>query len=54
MINQIIQIGNITITKRKNPNQGRVYSVKGICPTINTMSGGGRQPHILIKRKHDE
>lgn len=53
IINQILQIGNITITKRKNSNAGRVYSTKGICPTISTMGGGNRQPHILVRRKQD-
>ena len=41
---KVIQIGNITPTdKRKwdNPQVGRVYSVKGISPCLNTMTGGG-------------
>lgn len=54
IVNQILQIGNITIAKRKNPNQGRVYCVKGVCPTLSKMSGGSRQPHILLRRKIDE
>lgn len=28
---------------------GRVYDVKGICPTLTTMQGGDRQPKILIR-----
>ena len=36
------QIGNImpTVT-RDNPNQGRVYDVSGLCPTLTNISGGG-------------
>ena len=32
--------------KRDNPNQGRVYDQKGLCPTLTDMQGGGRQPMI--------
>lgn len=28
---------------------GCVYDPDGICPTLNTMQGGGREPHILMK-----
>lgn len=28
---------------------GCVYSLKGICPALTTMQGGGREPHILVK-----
>lgn len=31
---------------RKNPNHYRVYDPDGIAPTLNTMAGGGREPHI--------
>ena len=30
-----------------NPKRGRVYSVNGISPTLDTMAGGGREPKIL-------
>lgn len=26
---------------------GRIYSANGLCPTINTMGGGGREPKII-------
>lgn len=33
---------------RDNPNQYRVYDSTGLSPTLTTMGGGGRQPHIPI------
>ena len=44
--NKIIQIGNVYQTQFDNPTRGRVYSVRGLAPTINTC-GGGLQPMIL-------
>lgn len=45
---QIRQIGNVSPgTNRDNPNQGRVYDISGLCPTLSGMTGGGRQPHIV-------
>lgn len=47
--NRIIQITNIMPTKKRaNPNQGRVYSKKGLAPSINTCNGGNRQPMIEV------
>lgn len=43
------QIGNLFDDKErnfKNPQAGRVYSVEGISPTLNTMQGGNMQPKI--------
>lgn len=49
--NKVIQLDNFLPTKtRKNPNQGRIYSKNGLCPTLTTMGGGGRQPHIFTKK----
>lgn len=45
--NHVQQIG-MQKSGRNNPNQGRVYSPKGISPTLNTMGGGGREPHIAL------
>lgn len=43
-------VGNISpINKRQNPNQGRVYMVDGISPTLTGMEGGGRQPRIIVR-----
>lgn len=48
--NSIRQIGNIDQHKRKrnNPDSGRVYSIDGLSPTLNTMQGGGLVPKILV------
>lgn len=44
------QIGNCCPTKsRDNPNQGRIYDVAGLCPTLNCMSGWNRQPFVLVR-----
>ena len=44
---KIIQIGNVYQTQFDNPTRGRVYSVRGLAPTINTCGEGGLQPMIL-------
>lgn len=45
---KIIQITNIKEENNfKNPQCGRVYSIYGISPTIDTMCGGQREPKIL-------
>lgn len=52
------QIGNISESNSfgGNPQTGRVYSVNGLSPTLNTMQGGGREPKVMIiddqGRKH--
>ena len=41
MSSRIIQIGNIfTRASFSNPTVGRVYSVDGLSPTLNTNGGG--------------
>lgn len=36
-----IQLGNIAVGKSlDNPQSGRIYSVDGIAPTLNTCGGG--------------
>ena len=51
----IIQIANIVNTGNfSNPQRGRIYSANGICPSLNTVGGGGLEPKIvepIIKRK---
>jgi DNA (cytosine-5)-methyltransferase 1 len=51
--NCVYQIGMDGTSKRKNPNQYRLYDVSGLCPTLNKMDGGGREPDIpvIIKKK---
>lgn len=46
---KIQQVGNIAEEKNfKNPQSGRVYSIDGISPTLNTMQGGGLEPKVII------
>lgn len=53
--NIIIQLGNcMVVGKRENPNQGRVYDIRGISPTLSMMEGGGRQPHIIVKDEKEK
>lgn len=50
---EIMQLGNVFPTKtRSNPNQGRVYSIIGISPSLNCMGGGNRQPMIIESENH--
>lgn len=44
----IVVAGNLPGTHEQN---GRVYDINDISPTLNTMQGGGRQPKI-IQRSH--
>ena len=52
-----IQLGNIAVGKSwDNPQSGRIYSVDGLAPTLNTCGGGGNlEPKILEinERKED-
>lgn len=48
---KIIQLGNMRkgTPKFSNPQTGRVYSIDGIAPTINTCQGGGeREPKVVV------
>lgn len=50
MTNNIKQIGNIVKTGNfKNPQRGRIYSINGISPSLNTVAGGGLEPKIIVK-----
>ena len=47
---KILQLGNLrksTLTFN-NPQCGRVYSINGISPTINTCQGGEREPKVIV------
>ena len=50
MNNQIIQLGNLTPDTEtyKNRTIGRVYSIYGLAPSINTCGGGQREPRIVV------
>lgn len=42
------QVGNIVNTGNfDNPQRGRIYDSEGLCPTLNTMQGGGLEPKII-------
>lgn len=43
---QLIQIGNLDNKTHANT---RVYSDEGLCPTLNSMNGGNRQPKIATE-----
>lgn len=47
--NNVKQIGNISEGNSSwgNPQTGRIYSVEGICPTLNTCGGGQSEPKIV-------
>ena len=53
-----IQLGNIAVGKSwDNPQSGRIYSVDGIAPTLNTCGGGEKnlEPKILeIKERKED
>lgn len=42
----IVIAGNLPGSHEQN---GRVYDINGISPTLNTMQGGGRQPKIRVR-----
>lgn len=47
-MNKIIQLGNmIRKSNFSNPQIGRIYSINGIAPTVNTCAGGQREPKIV-------
>ena len=49
---EVKQLMNIMPTKtRDNPNQGRVYDINGIAPTLTKMDGGNREPMIIDEIK---
>lgn len=47
---KIIQLFNICPPSSKHPDRqrGRVYSVDGVSPTIDTTRGGNQQPKIVL------
>ena len=51
-----IQLGNIAVGKSwDNPQSGRIYSVDGIAPTLNTCGGGNLEQKILeIKERKED
>lgn len=50
-MNEIKRIGNIYGKDKGTSFAGNVYDPEGLCPTINTMGGGNRQPLIMKEPK---
>lgn len=48
-----VRIGNIFGATGGN-HAGMVYDKNGLSPTLNTMGGGGRQPHIVVVIKNEK
>lgn len=46
---KIVQIGRVKDSERDNPSVYRVYDTEGLSPCLNTMQGGGREPHVLVE-----
>ena len=43
----IKQVARYDSPTRKNTNQYRTYSPEGISPSLTSMGGGGREPHVM-------
>ena len=50
---KLMQVAQLT-DKKYNEMAGRVYSDKGLCPTIRTMQGGGLEPKVAEPIAYDE
>ena len=42
-----MEVGNIKTGSWSSPQYGRIYSSAGLCPSLTTMQGGGREPKIV-------
>lgn len=52
---RIIQMGNIFKEKGfKNPQPGRIYSIYGIAPTLDTVGGGKERLKSSYGRKRND
>lgn len=47
---EVIRLYGIFDTTRQKHQAGSVYDVRGICPTLDTMQGGYRQPLVEVKK----
>lgn len=54
--NNVLQIGNIAEGNSgwNNPQAGRIYSIEGCSPTLNTCNGGGHEPKIVTTTRGSE
>lgn len=46
-------LGNLNGPHCHDGYHGAVFDISGLSPTVTTCQGGGREPHILLIRKHD-
>ena len=47
-MNNVIELFNIVTTGNwQSPQRGRIYSVEGVSPALNTCGGGGLEPKIV-------
>ena len=46
---EVSRIGGIFDTEKSKHQAGSVYDKEGLCPTLDAMQGGWRQPSIMIK-----
>ena len=55
-MSKIVQLGNLKkgSISFPNPQTGRVYSIEGISPTLNTCQGGEREPKVIVKVDFNE
>lgn len=50
--NELIQVGMLNV--KGNESNRRVYADTGLCPTLNSMNGGNRQPKVLIQQEIEQ
>ena len=51
IVPNVIQVGNLIPDRDNrfsNPQRGRIYSQRGVNPTLSTMAGGNLEPKIII------
>lgn len=53
-VNECKRLGNVYGEQFGTGYAGNVWDKEGISPTIMTMQGGGRQPHIICEQRSDE
>lgn len=51
---EIIEVGNIKTGSWSSPQYGRIYSTKGLSPSLTTMQGGGREPKIVSYESEED
>ena len=54
LVNECKRLGNVYGEQFGTGYAGNVWDKEGISPTITTMQGGGRQPHIICEQRSDE